>query len=112
MVNRIHGQCHECVKFIEDNCRGKAPKKKQATFFGSIPAGKVVTGLAFCKFYEFDERLYVYPDKMPSFKTVKKEAVVKHKRKKKQAAAQDHSDLVDEAASLNLDDLKHLLEDD
>ena len=107
-VNRIHRQCHECVKFIDQHCKGKAPPSTPVNRWGTLRERKL-SGLDFCKDYEFDERLYVQPDKMPTFKTIKKEAVVKHKSKKKQKAVQEHADLVDMAAGLDLKDLEHLL---
>ena len=71
-----HKQCVECVKFIENECKGKAPaKSKQAKYFGTKQISSIQTGLHFCNRYEYDERLYVYPDKMPTFKSIKKESI-------------------------------------
>lgn len=110
MATKIHKQCVECLKFINEHCKGKAPNKpKQAKYFGTEQKDRKLTGLNFCSRYEFDERIYVYPHKMPTFKSIKKEAVKKQVKKLKQDIAQEHADLADMAASLNLEDLAHLL---
>ena len=106
-VNRIHRQCHECLSFINQHCKGKMPSRPKMVW-GTMRENNL-SGLNFCSRYELDERLYVYPHKMPSFKTIRKEAVVKRRHKRRQEAAQDHSDLVDMAQNLNLKDLEHLL---
>lgn len=106
--SNVSKQCVECVKFTEGNCKGKANNSKPVTRWGTKTSERK-TGLNFCKEYEYDETLYVYPDKMPTFHTIKKEAKVKYECKKKQNAEKKHADLVNIAQNLKLEDFEHLL---
>lgn len=110
-VNRIHRQCHECLKFINQHCKGKIiSQQKRSKYFGTEQKIQKLSGLNFCDRYEYDERLYVFINKMPTFKSIKKEAVKKQVKKLRQKIAQEHTDLVDMAAGLNLKDFAHLIE--
>ena len=106
-INRIHKQCHECLASINQHCEGKPPSRPKMVW-GTIKENKL-SGLNFCSRYELDERLYVYPHKMPTFKSIRTAAVKRRVKKAEHKEAEEHIDLVDMAQNLNLKDLEHLL---
>ena len=54
--------CEECLKFKQKTCKGKNESKKAVTYFGTKIKKICMSGLNFCKLYEFDYRLYTFGD--------------------------------------------------
>lgn len=101
--------CEECLKFRQKQCEGKDPHPKNATFFGSpILSKQKLSGLDFCKLYEFDVRLYKFADGSGQAETI--HTVRKRQAKKVEAVSkQEYCDDVDFGASLNLEDFAGLI---
>ena len=107
MGMEISKNCEECLKFKQGSCKGKKSSPKIEKYWGTQRQISL-SGLDFCKLYEFDSRLYVFADgsgKRETFRDAKQRGKVKQEV----ADSQEAFDDFDLGASLSSADFEGLI---
>ena len=103
MISRF---CEECIKFRQKECEGKNQSQQIETFWGQEQIENL-SGLNFCKDYEFDVRLYEFPDGSGKVETIK-DAIKRGTKKRKAKEAEEAFGNFEIGASLSSADFENL----